>query len=118
MPDLEIPQGRSVNWEIPQGEDYEFEVLWLQGESGSTPVNLTGCTAEMQFRRHLGGDVEFEPELTITALTGSIAGLIPRATTETLTGDYVGQLEVTLSGGLVKRLLNVAAKISGEATRE
>jgi hypothetical protein len=95
---------------IDAGSDYLLQVL-DQNPDG-TPVDLTGCTARMQLRRHAGAatadlDLTSSPAagITITAEEGQIDVRITAAQTANLSWSYVYALEVTGPGGYKDRLL-------------
>jgi hypothetical protein len=111
-----------VQWVVQQGASFRRSLFWESAPG--VPVNLTGYTGAMQFRRHLGGEVEFSATLEFASeaydfdrTDGRIDVVIPYATTEGLSGIYIGQLEVTSGGDERTRLVKVELAVDGESTR-
>lgn len=108
--------------EIAAGADYSLSVSDVNPDG--TPIDLSGCTARFQMRRTAGDsevavDLSSSPAngLTITPEVGKIDLVIPAATTATLSGTYVGHLEVSWPTGQVDRLFEATLTISPEVVR-
>lgn len=110
----------SYNFTIEQGATFNLLMTW---KIDGTAVNLTGYTARLQAR------VDVDETDTILSLTtgagitlGGVAGTITLDQTATqtaalLTGEYVYDLELQSSGGIVTRLLQGELNISAEVTK-
>lgn len=109
---------------IKQGADYDLTVFDREDDR-TTPIDLTGCTAVVQARRHPGdADISWELDsadedgnLTVTAEAGRIDIHVPASITETLSGTYRMQLEITWPSGRVDRLLDAVLTVSPEVVR-
>lgn len=110
----------SYNFTIEQGATFNLLMTW---KIDNVPVNLTGYTARLQAR------IDVDETETILSLTtgagitlGGAAGTITLDQTATQTavlpkGEYVYDLELQSSGGVVTRLLQGELNISAEVTR-
>ena len=110
----------SYNFTIEQGATFNLLMTW---KIDNVPVNLTGYTARLQAR------IDVDETDTILSLTtgagitlGGAAGTITLDQTATQTallpkGEYVYDLELQTSGGVVTRLLQGELNISAEVTR-
>lgn len=110
----------SYNFTIEQGATFNLLMTW---RIDNVPVNLTGYTARLQAR------IDVDETDTILSLTtgagitlGGAAGTISLDQTATQTallpkGEYVYDLELQTSGGVVTRLLQGELNISAEVTR-
>lgn len=110
----------SYNFTIEQGATFNLLMTW---KIDNVPVNLTGYTARLQAR------IDVDETETILSLTtgagitlGGAAGTITLDQTATQTallpkGEYVYDLELQTSGGVVTRLLQGELNISAEVTR-
>jgi hypothetical protein len=110
----------SYNFTIEQGATFNLLMTW---RIDNVPVNLTGYTARLQAR------IDVDETDTILSLTtgagitlGGAAGTITLDQTATQTallpkGEYVYDLELQTSGGIVTRLLQGELNISAEVTR-
>ena len=108
------------NFTIEQGATFNLLMTW---KIDNVPVNLTGYTARLQAR------IDVDETDTILSLTtgagitlGGAAGTISLDQTATQTallpkGEYVYDLELQSSGGIVTRLLQGELNISAEVTR-
>jgi hypothetical protein len=108
------------NFTIEQGATFNLLMTW---RIDNVPVNLTGYTARLQAR------IDVDETDTILSLTtgagitlGGAAGTISLDQTATQTallpkGEYVYDLELQSSGGIVTRLLQGELNISAEVTR-
>ena len=110
----------AYNFTIEQGATFNLLMTW---RIDNVPVNLTGYTARLQARI----DVD-EPDTILSLTTGAgitlggAAGTITLDQTATQTallpkGEYVYDLELQTSGGVVTRLLQGELNISAEVTR-
>ena len=110
----------SYNFTIEQGATFNLLMTW---RIDNVAVNLTGYTARLQAR------IDVDETETILSLTtgagitlGGAAGTITLDQTATQTallpkGEYVYDLELQSSGGVVTRLLQGELNISAEVTR-
>ena len=110
----------AYNFTIEQGATFNLLMTW---RIDNVPVNLTGYTARLQAR------IDVDETETILSLTtgagitlGGAAGTITLDQTATQTallpkGEYVYDLELQTSGGIVTRLLQGELNISAEVTR-
>jgi hypothetical protein len=110
----------AYNFTIEQGATFNLLMTW---RIDNVPVNLTGYTARLQAR------IDVDETDTILSLTtgagitlGGAAGTITLDQTATQTallpkGEYVYDLELQSSGGIVTRLLQGELNISAEVTR-
>lgn len=112
----------TYNFEIEQGATLVKAFVWK--DSNGSPVNLSGYTAKMQFRKSVSSsDVLLEMSTTngrisITAGTGTVALVLDAATSAAITwSSAVYDLELTSSGGIVTRLLQGSVTVSKEVTR-
>jgi len=108
------------NFTIEQGATFNLLMTW---RIDNVAVNLTGYTARLQAR------IDVDETETILSLTtgagitlGGAAGTISLDQTATQTallpkGEYVYDLELQSSGGIVTRLLQGELNISAEVTR-
>jgi len=108
------------NFTIEQGATFNLLMTW---KIDNVAVNLTGYTARLQAR------IDVDETETILSLTtgagitlGGAAGTITLNQTATQTallpkGEYVYDLELQSSGGIVTRLLQGELNISAEVTR-
>jgi hypothetical protein len=108
------------NFTIEQGATFNLLMTW---KIDNVAVNLTGYTARLQAR------IDVDETDTILSLTtgagitlGGAAGTINLDQTATQTallpkGEYVYDLELQSSGGIVTRLLQGELNISAEVTR-
>jgi len=108
------------NFTIEQGATFNLLMTW---KIDNVAVNLTGYTARLQAR------IDVDEIDTILSLTtgagitlGGAAGTITLNQTATQTallpkGEYVYDLELQSSGGIVTRLLQGELNISAEVTR-
>ena len=110
----------SYNFTIEQGATFNLLMTW---KIDNVAVNLTGYTARLQARSDVD---ETETILSLTTgagiTLGGAAGTITLDQTATQTallpkGEYVYDLELQSSGGVVTRLLQGELNISAEVTR-
>ena len=110
----------SYDFTIEQGATFNLLMTW---KIDNIAVNLSGYTARLQAR------IDVDEVDTILSLTtgsgitlGGAAGTITLDQTATQTallpkGEYVYDLELQTSGGVVTRLLQGELNISAEVTR-
>ena len=110
------------NLYIEQGATFQKTLTWK--DSSGNPINLTGYTARMQFRRSAASaDVLYSAtttngKITLGGVAGTVALVLPAADTELFDfGCAVYDLEVESSGGTVYRLLEGGVEVSLEVTR-
>ncbi len=109
------------NVDVDQGADWTLNLTY-ENPAG-TPVVLTGYTAALQFRTASGAAsaaltlTSPSSGITITAATGKLAVTATATQTRALAaGAYRYDLEITSSGGVVTRLVQGQALVSGEVT--
>jgi hypothetical protein len=109
------------NGTINQGSDWFLTLIYK--DSSGTAINLTGYTANMQLRVNANSTtanltLSTGSGITITGATGTIA--IHATATQTaalLAQNYVYDLEIRSSGGIVTRLIQGTLNVSAEVTR-
>lgn len=116
--------------EINQGEDFESIQNYVIRTNGvQTPVNLAGCTVEAQIRKKPGANaitLAFTAVVS-NAATGEFTLSLTNAQTSSLNvkfpidaqnanPEYYYDVELTLSGGTKKRLMNGPVIVSAEVT--
>jgi hypothetical protein len=105
---------------IDQGATWRLNLLYKDSEN--SPIDLTGYTAQLQLRTSYDAasaslNLSNGSGITITANTGSIAIVATATQTNALiAGDYVYDLEITLSGE-VTRLIQGRAIVRPQVTR-
>lgn len=110
------------NFTIEQGANYSLTLIYK--DSDGDVVNLTGCTARMQFRSAVSSATTlFEAttangRLVITPLEGKIVMALTATTTAafTWTSAYY-DLEIVAADNSVTRLLQGYVEVSFEITR-
>lgn len=105
-----------------QGATFTRNVHWFAADG--SPVNLTDYTARMQVRERY---VSSTPVLSLTSpsngivLGGSSGTVVVTASATAMagvsSGDYVYDLEMVASNGVVTRLLQGTFKVRPEVTR-
>lgn len=112
--------------EIDKGSTFRHTITWKSGPEGSeTPVDLTGCSAEMQIREDQDSDIilhtlstGIEGGITLGDAAGTIELYIADgASTAFDWNSGVYGLEITFSNGDVRRLLRGKIKAFNETTR-
>lgn len=96
---------------IQQGDTWAREIIWT--DENNQPVNLSGAQARMQMRAYYGAaeallDLSSDPEIGGITLdpAGKINLLIEAEETAGLAaGLGVYDLEITFTGGVVKKLI-------------
>ena len=112
-----------VNLKIPQGTTYTHDFNYVEVD-GTTPVDLTGYTARMQFRATKESSVFFHEATTantglvLDVLIGKVTLIINDADSTAFT-DYSGfyDLEIESAGGAVTRIVEGKVTINKEVTR-
>ena len=109
---------------IEQGATFRKTLTWKAG-TPAVPVDLTGCTARMQFRAEIAATT---PLITLTTENGGITlggalGTIELVITATATAAItwttaVYDLEVVFASGDVWRLVYGPVTVSLEVTRD
>lgn len=123
------------NMAVDQGATYIRTFTWYAcscgcesscgcGTSSSTPVDLTGFTADMQIRQTVqSATILYQASTTNGAIVlggalGTITLTIPASATTGFTWNKgVYDLNLTSSGGIVTRLLQGTVVVSPEVTR-
>lgn len=107
---------------VEQGATYQLDITWKQPDG--TPVNLTGYTARMQFRRNkrateiLFSGTTSNGVITLGGAAGTISITIPAATTDDFSFNCaVYDIELESGGGIVYRLVEGSVEVSKEVTR-
>ena len=104
-----------------QGATFTRNVHWFAADGD--PINLTDYTARMQVRERF---VSATPVLSLVSPTnitlgGSSGSIVVTASATAMTavgaGDYVYDLEMVASNGVVTRLLQGTFKVRPEVTR-
>lgn len=109
-----------LNLAVEQGTTFSQTLTW---KIDGTAVNLTGYTARMQARDDVTSTTTILSLTQGAGLTlGGVAGTIIIALTATQTaalvaGNYVYDLELASSGGVVTRLVQGTLAVSAEVTR-
>ena len=110
------------NFVIDQGADWFVTVVYK--DSAGVAINLTGYTAALQIRDTYADSTTdlslTSPSggITITGATGTIAIRATAAQTGAIAaGQYVYDLEITSSGGIVTRLIQGKISLSPQVTR-
>lgn len=106
---------------IDQGADWSITLTYK--DSGGVVIPLTGHTSRMQLRRHYDDaspvlSLTSSAGMTITALTGTIVARATAIQTGALVaGDYVYDVEIETSGGVVTRLIYGRVTVRPQVTR-
>ena len=115
------------NLSLEQGVTFRHSITWKTRDTQTNTesiVELTGCTARLQFRDIRNStspvlEVSTIPSasgsITLTAAGGKIEIYIPHTSVPSGIGLY--DLEVTLANGDIKRLLSGKYSTSSEVTR-
>lgn len=108
--------------EIKQGATWVMEFYYV--DSTGTAINLTGYTARLQIRSDyeatstLASLTSPSGGLVITGASGLVTATISAADTAALpAGQFVYDLEIISSGGVVTRMAEGPGVISREVTR-
>ena len=120
---------KKIKMQIPQGTTYEHTFNYAESFDETTdpatpvnPIDLTGYSAELQFRVDIEDSTAF---YTVTDVSGELVCgngsvvLTIAHTDSTAWTDYefVGALEITSPGGVRTRLVDIEAELSREAVR-
>ena len=107
---------------IDQGSN--LRETFVYKDSDGNAVNLSGFTARSQIRASYTATntilsaTSAAGTLTITPATGTISFNVPAATTAALApGNYVWDLEIVDSSGVVTRLVGGTCSVTPEVTR-
>jgi hypothetical protein len=109
-----------LNLAVEQGTTFSQTLTW---KINGTAVNLTGYAARMQARDDVTSTTTVLSLTEAAGLTlGGVAGTIIIALTATQTaalvaGNYVYDLELVSSAGVVTRLVQGTLAVSAEVTR-
>lgn len=110
------------NLNIEQGATYTRVLTWK--DSSGNPINLTGYTARMQFRRNASSsEILYDANTTNGKIVlGGTAGTITFTISATDSAAFafgcaVYDLEIESAGGQVTRLLEGGVEVSLEVTR-
>ena len=111
------------NLVIEQGATFSFNILWTESD-GSTPVDLTNYTAEMDIRATYDDPATIiqldttNGRITLGGTAGTIQLNISATDTAALSFDSaVYDLELTAPDGTVTRLMEGGVSFSPEVTR-
>jgi len=114
----------NVTLEIDQGSTFSKSFTWKTGDP-ALPVNLTGCTAKMQFRPTASSStviLELTTEnsmITLGAALGTVVLTISDELTSTLpTSTAVHDLKIYFSDGTSRRLLQGVVLVKQAVTKE
>lgn len=105
---------------LPQGSTWDD--VWTLKIAG-TPVNLTGSTARLQFRKAASSPTAALSITSSSGITlGGAAGTVTFNVTDTQTstidaGIYVYDLEIETAGGVTSRWVEGKVNVSAEVTR-
>jgi len=106
---------------IDQGADWYQNFVYQ--DSNSTPINLTGYTAELQLRSNVSDPIPAlslttASGITITGSTGTLAIHATNAqTTSVSAGFYQYDLEITSPQGIITRLVYGQIQVSAAVSR-
>ena len=110
------------NFIIDQGANWF--VTFVYKDAAGTPINITGYTAALQIRDTYADSTTdlslTSPSggITITGATGTIAVTATAVQTAAIAaGNYVYDLEITSTGGIVTRLVQGKISVSPQVTR-
>jgi len=113
-----------INIEVEKGSTFRHTLLWTYEEEPQTPIDLTGCTAEMQIRPYQDADeILYEMTtsnggLTLGDAAGTIEMYIPNQdSTAWEWNDGVYGLEITFPNTDVRRLSRGVLVAFNETTR-
>lgn len=101
---------------LRQGDDYHGTISVTT--AGGGPANLTGYTALAQLRRDVAdADPTVDATFTTSVTGDQVTLFLPGATTATLTGDYVWDVEVTSGTGETTTLMYGRALVESQVSR-
>ena len=112
--------------QVQQGDTFTMVFTLLQTVIGGTPVDLTGCVAELAVRQSYASAVVYllssaaptanGGTLTLGGTLGTIAALIPPADTLTLaTGNYA--LRVKFPDGSIRTYLEGSITVQAQVSQ-
>ena len=108
----------NYNLEAEQGSDFIFHVKYI--DDVNSPVDLSGMTAEMQVRRHVGSSSTLAEWATSAGQSGSTGGIWVIADPTTMsnvpTGQHHYDLELNSSNSTI-RLIEGRFEVKGNVTR-
>lgn len=109
---------------VEQGATFRKTLTWKAG-APAVPVDLTGCTARLQFRSEIAAAT---PLVTLTTenggiVLGGVLGTIELIITAAVTAAFtwtaaVYDLEIVFTSGDVRRLVYGTVTVSPEVTRD
>jgi hypothetical protein len=107
------------NLGLYQGDDFAATVAVT---SGGATADLTGYTAQAQIRADTADNIstvtyQIPATITVPPTAGNISLSIPRATTATLSGRYLWDLQLTAAGGTIQTILYGKVFVQPEVTR-
>lgn len=109
---------------LPQGADHRQHLTWKAG-TPPVPVDLTGCSARMQVRAKIDAPEVLDElstgngRIVLGGADGAIELVFPHAVSAAYawrSGVY--DLELTMSDGTVRRLLQGQVAVDPEVTRD
>lgn len=112
---------KDYNMTIYQGADWYLDIEYK--DSANNPISLTGYTAKMQFREYTNSTeapvtLQSGSGITITAAEGKLSIHATAAQTTLLVArEYVYDLKIISSTGIVTRLIQGVAAIDDQVTR-
>lgn len=101
----------TYDFEIDSGADFEIQVTYEDDQDPPAPIDLTGCTAKMVFRRSNDDKRDAEEystatgEIVLGGVLGTIDIKIPNGKTAKLEGSYNYNLDIQ-AGAVINRLLS------------
>lgn len=101
--------------DVYQGDTYVHGFTWLDG--AQNPINLTGASAKIQFRKTKNGGVlitegtDADGAITLGGAAGTVDVALPGAKTQLITANCFYDLEITESDGTVTTLVAGVAKV-------
>lgn len=116
------------NLYIEQGATFTLSFVWNEGtaEAVGPPVDLTGATARMQFRKSQQNPLLLDassagssPQITLGGAEGTIVVTLSDSDTDKLAvKTCVYDMEIAFSDGLVVRLLEGSVTVSPNITQD
>lgn len=107
------------NFTLDQGADNSLSFQWKDGNGAA--MNLTGYTARCMLKRNYDEapviSLALGSGISIAALTGTITLSFSSFQTDTLSGNYLYDLELVSASGSVTRLVQGMVTISPSVTR-
>jgi hypothetical protein len=125
---MKVMTAAKRNFYIEQGATFTLPFIWYEGtaDAPGNPVDLTGCTARMQFRKSQKSPLILDassentpPQIEVGDTDGKITILLSDDDTDMLsTKSCVYDLEVEFPDGRVVRLLEGSVTVSPNITQE